>query len=378
MSINTGSVDRETLRRTIHAALSDTLLDVATDARGMNVLPLNLPASHQPRSYLFGSNVFDAPMIPSLQQVILAQSLFPSRSNAASMDFGSSLPVLGGLSPSELLLSAVAAEKRSLYDQARISLLSKQIGQERERMLLRDSYEALLREKSGTSLGAMANQSLLLQLISPQVHSQPDSLVTQGNPNPPSVGNSLPETENQLPEKKSAKALEALGSSLRQSTDPYIDVSFMEDPDPEDSQIRRTRGGVTEPFPEKLHRMLEETQKEGLTDVVSFFSHGRAFSVHDIDKFVVDIMPRFFKQSKWNSFARQLNLYGFIRITSGPDAGGYYHELFLKGRPNLSFHMRRVGVPQGKDRRKCKSQLKTVEPDFYSMTKVTTSSTNPN
>lgn len=63
--------------------------------------------------------------------------------------------------------------------------------------------------------------------------------------------------------------------------------------------------------------------------------------------------------------------YGFLRITSGPDAGGYYHELFLKGKPNLSLHMRRVGVPQGEDRRKFRPKNVNVEPDFYSMKKVT-------
>jgi hypothetical protein len=68
---------------------------------------------------------------------------------------------------------------------------------------------------------------------------------------------------------------------------------------------------------------------------------------------------------------RQLNLYGFLRITSGPDAGGYYHELFLKGKPNLALHMRRVGVPQGEDRRKFRPKNVNVEPDFYSMKKVT-------
>jgi len=126
-----------------------------------------------------------------------------------------------------------------------------------------------------------------------------------------------------------------------------------------------------EPFPEKLHRMLREVEAEGKTDIVSFFSHGRAFVVHDMERFVAEIMPRFFKQSKWNSFARQLNLYGFQRILSGPDAGGYYHELFLKGKDSLVVHMRRVGVPQGKDRRKFKEpQVRSVEPDFYSMTKV--------
>jgi hypothetical protein len=121
----------------------------------------------------------------------------------------------------------------------------------------------------------------------------------------------------------------------------YSDASVMADPAPD---TRRNRGGVTEPFPEKLHRMLEATEREGLSDVVSFFSHGRAFSIHKPRRFVAEIMPRFFRQTRLTSFQRQLNLYGFRRISQGPDNGGYYHELFLKGRQGLCVNMKRTKV----------------------------------
>jgi HSF-type DNA-binding len=44
---------------------------------------------------------------------------------------------------------------------------------------------------------------------------------------------------------------------------------------------------------------------------------------------------RFFNQSKYTSFQRQLNLYGFHRVSSGPDKNSYYHPLLLRGRPDL-------------------------------------------
>lgn len=79
--------------------------------------------------------------------------------------------------------------------------------------------------------------------------------------------------------------------------------------------------------------------------------HGRAFAIHHVERFCREIMPRYFKQSRLSSFQRQLNIYGFSRITtpeqdSGEPPCAYYHELFLKGRPALTIHMRRVGVPQ--------------------------------
>lgn len=166
----------------------------------------------------------------------------------------------------------------------------------------------------------------------------------------------------------SESTLAALGNSMRKKSSPYIDASAMADPPEFELARRRTRGGVTEPFPEKLHRMLLEVEKDGMGHIISFFPHGRAFGIHDTEKFEKKIMPKYFKQSRLSSFQRQLNLYGFTRIVSGPDASGYYHELFLKGRPALCTHMRRVGIPKGVDRRKVKSAvINKKEPDFYSM-----------
>lgn len=67
--------------------------------------------------------------------------------------------------------------------------------------------------------------------------------------------------------------------------------------------------------------------------------HGRCFHVHKPQDFVEQIMPKYFRQSKLTSFQRQLNLYGFSRITAGDDRGGYYHELFLRNKVFLCQNM---------------------------------------
>jgi hypothetical protein len=108
----------------------------------------------------------------------------------------------------------------------------------------------------------------------------------------------------------------------------YTDRSTMPDPPPD---TRRNRGGVTEPFPDRLHRMLEASEREGLADVVSFFIHGRAFAIHKPKRFAEEVMPRFFRQTKLTSFQRQLNLYGFKRISQGPDNSGYVSYLYFYG-----------------------------------------------
>lgn len=255
-----------------------------------------------------------------------------------------------------------AANEEKILEQARAVLLRRQISQESNRILtsqrlaeakqqiIKNSLASLIQDKN--SLSSLLQDGAAQSTMRPLPASPPICSMTQNAT------------------KRGSTALEALGSNLRKRTDPYIDVAQLQEPSEDDTAQRRTRGGVSEPFPEKLHRMLDEAEKDGKTDVVSFYSHGRAFTVHDMDRFTEEIMPKYFKQTKWNSFARQLNLYGFIRITSGPDAGGYYHELFLKGRPNLCVHMRRVGVPKGEDRRKLRSKNTSMDPDFYSMKSV--------
>lgn len=58
------------------------------------------------------------------------------------------------------------------------------------------------------------------------------------------------------------------------------------------------KGGVTVPFPWKLHNMLDAMDREGDHSIVQWQPHGRAFVVHDPKLFVSIIMPKYFNQSK--------------------------------------------------------------------------------
>lgn len=95
--------------------------------------------------------------------------------------------------------------------------------------------------------------------------------------------------------------------------------------------------------------------------------HGRCFLVHKPKEFVDEIMPTFFRQSKLTSFQRQLNLYGFSRITAGRDRGGYYHELFLRNKLFLCQNMTRIRIKGTGIKGKANP---SSEPDFYSMAPV--------
>ena len=97
----------------------------------------------------------------------------------------------------------------------------------------------------------------------------------------------------------------------------------------------------TATFPDKLHDILNHCESKGLNKIASWEMDGRAFRVHDTDIFTKEVMPLFFKQTKYASLLRQLNLYGFSRVPKGLMKGCYYHALFIRGGRDLSKGMLR-------------------------------------
>jgi hypothetical protein len=83
-------------------------------------------------------------------------------------------------------------------------------------------------------------------------------------------------------------------------------------------------------FPWKLHTMLEDAERDNLTHIVSWVQDGSAFKVHQSDLFVEKVMRNYFDQTKYESFRRQLNLYGFTRVSRGQNRGVYSHLYFHK------------------------------------------------
>jgi hypothetical protein len=126
---------------------------------------------------------------------------------------------------------------------------------------------------------------------------------------------------------------------------------------------KKNSGGVVKPFPEKLMEVLDRSDMES---IITWMPHGRAFIVLHPQQLREIVLPRFFKQTKFMSFTRQLNLWGFKRITKGVDSGAYYHELFLRGRPRLAMLMRRQKI-KGTGIKLTPNP--ETEPDFYTISK---------
>jgi hypothetical protein len=60
-------------------------------------------------------------------------------------------------------------------------------------------------------------------------------------------------------------------------------------------------------FPFKLLQLLEDASKEGNEHVVSWLPHGKAFKVHKPVDFENKLIKRYFRQTKYRSFVRQVS-----------------------------------------------------------------------
>jgi hypothetical protein len=353
--------DNAIRRQALQQSLSD-VLDATNDDQEDVTLFRSLPPNLANFAYHNTRGRLEAPFLSSRQLPSIAQGVsgllpIPGLPNRV-------IPSFAWKDYDDFLLAAVEAEGRRLSD-LRVSLigthpmaaLDAQSPQKRHALLM--MQQQLQQQQQDTYISFMRSVQPM-QTFTPQVMA-PSSAPT----NTVYSADKFFKAENPV---DSTKVFRVLGSSMRGKTDPYIDVSAL--PVIAGQERQTIRGGVAEPFPQRLYSMLQDVEKQGKSHIASFSPHGRAFAIHDMKAFATEILPKYFaKQSKLVSFLRQLNLYGFARIHSGPDLGGYYHELFLKGRPELFTYMRRTGASKGKeDRRKRKDRhIPAIQPDFYTM-----------
>jgi hypothetical protein len=127
-------------------------------------------------------------------------------------------------------------------------------------------------------------------------------------------------------------------------------------------------------FPYKMYDLLEDAEKQGFEDIVSWTCSGTAFKIHNRRAFEKKIMPSYFpNMNSYKSFRRQLNFYGIYQdksVQDRPDNGklvlcleeesvaqsrehfltvaflypttAYSHEFFVRGRRYLCECMERM------------------------------------
>jgi hypothetical protein len=103
---------------------------------------------------------------------------------------------------------------------------------------------------------------------------------------------------------------------------------------PREKQRQLTR--ASDPFPVRLFRLLSDLESgEDNQDVASFTASGQAFQILKPLEFMQDVAPRYFRQKHYSSFTRQLNCYGFYKVSHGPDKGAFCHPKFQRNKPEL-------------------------------------------
>ena len=92
-------------------------------------------------------------------------------------------------------------------------------------------------------------------------------------------------------------------------------------------------------FPILLYNILEQDE---YPSVISWCLDSHNFIIYDRAKFEDELMPHYFQSSSWQSFLKQLNVYGFRRALKGRDLTVYYHKDFVQNKPGPINEINRV------------------------------------
>jgi len=80
-------------------------------------------------------------------------------------------------------------------------------------------------------------------------------------------------------------------------------------------------------------------------NIIRWSNSGIAFGILDVALFASVILPKYFRTSKFSSFQRNLNLYGFSKVRRGADADMYAHPDFIRGKAELLMQLLKCNTP---------------------------------
>lgn len=95
--------------------------------------------------------------------------------------------------------------------------------------------------------------------------------------------------------------------SMSVTTSQDDDMVLRRTSESDDSQIRKRKRASTCSFPITLFELLEDAEEEGYANIVSWLPNGTSFQIHDPTRFCDGIMTKFFRQTKLDSFTRQVS-----------------------------------------------------------------------
>ena len=100
-------------------------------------------------------------------------------------------------------------------------------------------------------------------------------------------------------------------------------------------------------FPYKLYHILQSSER--YKNIIEWMHEGESFRILDEELFVKNIIPIYFPGTQFETFIRQLNLYGFETQEKGKKTNigkVYASNLFIRGREDLLHDIKRAGTKQ--------------------------------
>ena len=98
-------------------------------------------------------------------------------------------------------------------------------------------------------------------------------------------------------------------------------------------------------FPYKLYHILQCSER--YKNIIEWMHEGDSFRILDEELFVKNIIPIYFPGTQFETFIRQLNLYGFETLDKGKKTNigkVYASKLFIRGREDLLHDIKRGGT----------------------------------
>eukprot|EP01029_Cantina_marsupialis_P011910 TRINITY_DN26414_c1_g1_i1.p1 TRINITY_DN26414_c1_g1~~TRINITY_DN26414_c1_g1_i1.p1 ORF type:complete len:427 (-),score=110.32 TRINITY_DN26414_c1_g1_i1:198-1478(-) len=107
-------------------------------------------------------------------------------------------------------------------------------------------------------------------------------------------------------------------------------------------------------FISKIYDMCQSSQ---FSDFVGWNAAGNALEIRNVNHFSELVLPTFFKHKNFASFARQLNMYGFKKMSNDPNLRIFGNPNFLRNRPDILHLIKRKSPGETK----CKNDKKLWE-----------------
>ncbi|XP_053230831.1 heat shock factor protein 3-like [Podarcis raffonei] len=127
------------------------------------------------------------------------------------------------------------------------------------------------------------------------------------------------------------------------------------------------------PFLMKLWAIMEDSQHGSM---ITWSPDGQKVSILDEQRFASQLLPKYFKHNNLSSFIRQLNLYGFKKVTSmrnetmltfNNPTMEYQHPQFKKGKPELLASIQRKAYTRKEPAASSKKDQQAMLAEFRAM-----------